>query len=261
MPESTATASVTGQFGPLEQLLDYGGPVMGVLLALAVIGLATFIYAMLVGVLFAPRADRNLKKAVDRWEENPNERVTTQLEQSRNGIKRLNPLPPLVATAMKDTLGGFSETQQRENIARLAQRALQPFESPLKIIEVIAALAPLLGLLGTVMGMMEAFSAMASTEGRASASQLSGGIYQALMTTAAGLVIAIPMAAMAAWMEFRLRRLSTQMNDFLVRVLSAKPTAETGSSNPLQETTQDSEQKRTTASGTGDEKRFAHAAG
>jgi len=58
----------------------------------------------------------------------------------------------------------------------------------LKIIEVIAALAPLLGLLGTVLGMMEAFSAMAATEGRANATQLSGGIYEALTTTAAGLV-------------------------------------------------------------------------
>lgn len=261
MPESTATASFTGQFGPLEQLLDYGGPVMGVLLALAIIGLATFIYAMLVGVLFAPRADRNLKKAVERWEENPSDRAAAQLDQSRNGIKRLNPLPPLVATAMKDTLGGFSETQQRENIARLAHRALQPFESPLKIIEVIAALAPLLGLLGTVMGMMEAFSAMASTEGRASASQLSGGIYQALMTTAAGLVIAIPMAAMAAWMEFRLRRLSTQMNDFLVRVLSAQPAGGSENSSQIQETATHSEQKRARLNETGEEKRFAHAAG
>ncbi|WP_202980266.1 MotA/TolQ/ExbB proton channel family protein [Marinobacter fonticola] len=261
MPESTATTSFTGQFGPLEQLLDYGGPVMGVLIVLAVIGLATFIYAMLVGVLLAPRADRNLKQSISRWEANPSNQAATQLGQARHGVKRLNPLPPLVATAMRDTLGGLSETQQRENIARLAQRALQPFESPLKIIEVIAALAPLLGLLGTVMGMMEAFSAMASAEGRASASQLSGGIYQALMTTAAGLVIAIPMAAMAAWMEFRLRRLSTQMNDFLVRVLSAMPGDGKAHSAPIQETTTHSEQKRASVSGTGEEKRFAHATG
>ena len=80
----------------------------------------------------------------------------------------------------------------RETAVRDAQGALEPFEAPLKIIEVIAALAPLLGLLGTVMGMMEAFSAMAATEGRANAAQLSGGIYEALATTAAGLVVAIP---------------------------------------------------------------------
>ena len=82
----------------------------------------------------------------------------------------------------------------------------------------IAALAPLLGLLGTVMGMMEAFSAMAATEGRANASQLSGGIYEALMTTAAGLIVAIPFAALAAWIEFRLRRIHKTINSALVSV-------------------------------------------
>ena len=95
-----------------------------------------------------------------------------------------------------------------------------PFEAPLKIIEVIAALAPLLGLLGTVMGMMEAFSTMAASEGRASATQLSGGIYQALTTTAAGLIVAIPLAAIAAWIEFRLRRLQATMNTVLFDALN-----------------------------------------
>src|SRR5690606_20138525 len=100
----------------------------------------------------------------------------------------------------------------QQRLARDAQHALEPFEAPLKILEVIAALAPLLGLLGTVLGMMDAFSAMAASEGRANASQLSGGIHEALTTTAAGLVVAIPFAALAAWTEFRLRRISKTIN-------------------------------------------------
>jgi len=90
--------------------------------------------------------------------------------------------------------------------------------NPLKILEVIAALAPLLGLLGTVMGMMTAFDAMASAQGQANPSELSGGIYEALSTTAMGLAIAIPFAAVAAWMEFWLRRAQQRINDLLVRV-------------------------------------------
>ncbi|MEQ5835128.1 MotA/TolQ/ExbB proton channel family protein [Marinobacter sp. NFXS9] len=258
MPDINATTSFAGQFGPLHQLLDYGGPVMGVLLVLALIGLATFIYAILAGVLFAPRASRTLRDAVSRWEQAPGHPVIDEAGQTRSGLDRLNPLPAVVARAMHGVLSGATETQQRETVARLAQRALQPFESPLKIIEVIAALAPLLGLLGTVMGMMEAFSTMASTAGRASASQLSGGIYQALMTTAAGLVIAIPMAAMAAWMEFRLRRLSTQMNDLLVRVLSVTTEAEPEeASDPVTQ----AEVKQVNLTERDREKRFAHAAG
>ncbi|WP_204355692.1 MULTISPECIES: MotA/TolQ/ExbB proton channel family protein [Marinobacter] len=258
MPESSATVSAAGQFGPISQLLDYGGPVMGVLLVLALIGLATFIYVVLVGALFAPRSSRRIRAEVDQWESAPSPELADDIHATRSGLNRFNPLPALVETAMRGALGSASETQQRENIARLAQRALQPFESPLKIIEVIAALAPLLGLLGTVMGMMEAFSTMASTEGRASASQLSGGIYQALMTTAAGLVIAIPMAAMAAWIEFRLRRLSSHMNDLLVRVLSV---TEDMHQAPQPQVQSETRQEQVELREAGEEKRFAHAAG
>ncbi|OZB13917.1 MAG: flagellar motor protein MotA, partial [Marinobacter sp. 34-60-7] len=150
----------------------------------------------------------------------------------------------------------------RETAARDAQGALEPFEGPLKLIEVIAALAPLLGLLGTVMGMMEAFSAMAATEGRANASQLSGGIYEALTTTAAGLVVAIPFAALAAWIEFRLRRIHRTMNSALVSVFNVVP-AEIAQSKPEPEVAaprKDSARSAETYTNA-DRQRLAHAAG
>ncbi|WP_347710197.1 MotA/TolQ/ExbB proton channel family protein [Marinobacter sp. BGYM27] len=262
MPDPTAIPDVTQQLTPIQQLIEFGGPVMVVLLALAVLGTATFIYAMLVGAVFAPRTDRRLKAAVDRWKRSPSERTAAEVLDQKTTRQRFNPMHALINTTMRGLLRGQTDTQIREDVARLAQKALQPFESPLKIIEVIAALAPLLGLLGTVMGMMEAFSAMASAEGRASASQLSGGIYQALMTTAAGLVIAIPLAAIAAWMEFRLRRINTHMNDLLVQVLSASTRQDTP--EPVTPTVTaapgatNSETEANTATG---EKRFAHATG
>jgi biopolymer transport protein ExbB len=126
----------------------------------------------------------------------------------------------MMATAMSACCQQRDATDIREELARQSQQALKPFEAPLKVIEVIAALAPLLGLLGTVMGMMSAFSAMSMAEGQANASQLSGGIYEALTTTAAGLVLAIPFAAIAAWAEFRLRRLNLMVNDTLVRIIT-----------------------------------------
>ena len=55
----------------------------------------------------------------------------------------------------------------------------------------IAAIAPLLGLLGTVIGMIDVFAAI-MMHGTGDAAQLAGGISQALLTTAAGLVVAIP---------------------------------------------------------------------
>lgn len=48
--------------GPLAQLIDMGGPVMVVLVALAIFGIVTFVYLMLLGALYAPRLSGRLKK-------------------------------------------------------------------------------------------------------------------------------------------------------------------------------------------------------
>ncbi|WP_297797628.1 MotA/TolQ/ExbB proton channel family protein [uncultured Marinobacter sp.] len=211
---------------PLSQLIEMGGPVMVVLLALAVAGAVTFVYLMLFGTFYTPRLTGKLKNAITFWQENLSNQAPQRLRNQATFWSRLNPLHHLLADTMENQLAGRSPQQVRETAARDAQRSLEPFEAPLKIIEVIAALAPLLGLLGTVLGMMEAFSAMAATEGRANASQLSGGIYEALTTTAAGLVVAIPFAALAAWIEFRLRRIHKTVNGALVSVLAVDPNSQ-----------------------------------
>lgn len=220
MSESLLADTTGVSTGPVSQLLEMGGPVMIVLLAIAVAGVVTFVYLMLFGTFYAPRLTAKLKKAIDDWQKKPDQQAPEKLHQNSGRYARLNPLHTLVVNTMNARLKGTDPQQIRESVAKDAHEALEPFEAPLKIIEVIAALAPLLGLLGTVMGMMEAFSAMAATEGRANASQLSGGIYEALTTTAAGLVIAIPFAALAAWIEFRLRRIQKTINGALVTVIS-----------------------------------------
>ena len=75
------------------------------------------------------------------------------------------------------------EDQGRQEVARL--------ERGLGLLETIAAIAPLLGLLGTVLGMIDVFEVV-SRQGAGRAQGLSGGISQALITTAAGLTIGIP---------------------------------------------------------------------
>lgn len=205
--------------GPIGQLIDMGGPVMVVLLVMAVLGLITFFYLMLYGTFCTPRRDRLVRRLLSQWQDNPSAVDTSAVVASAGLRARMNPLLPLAASIISASQAGTAPENIRATAARDAQQALEPFEAPLKIIEVVAALAPLLGLLGTVMGMMDAFSAMAATEGRANAAQLSGGIYEALATTAAGLVIAIPFSALAAWIEFRLRRVHQTINSTLVTLL------------------------------------------
>lgn len=255
--------------GPIAQVIDMGGPVMIVLLAIALFGLVTFVYLMLLGSLYAPRLSGRLKKTVINWQRNPASVRPADVRAQAGRWGRLNPLLHLVTNTIEALQNRQDDRQIRETAARDAQHSLEPFEAPLKIIEVIAALAPLLGLLGTVLGMMEAFSAMAATEGRANATQLSAGIYEALTTTAAGLVVAIPFAALAAWIEFRLRRIHKTINSTLVSILHIVPeqtldeATETGfqaadseaAEDPLKETT-GHEADRYARS-----QRFAHATG
>ena len=210
--------------GPLAQVIQMGGPVMVVLIALAIIGLVTFLYLMLFGTFYTPRFNRKLRHLLNQWQADPVSARPEEVQQQAGLLSRTNPLLHLLTNTMSACQRSSNIPAIRETAVRDAQNALEPFEAPLKIIEVIAALAPLLGLLGTVMGMMEAFSAMAATEGRANASQLSGGIYEALTTTAAGLIVAIPFAALAAWIEFRLRRIHKNINSALVSVFSTHAT-------------------------------------
>lgn len=72
-----------------------------------------------------------------------------------------------------------------------------------------AAGAPMLGFLGTVAGMIQAFYALASTQGSANITVLSSGIYQALVTTVAGLIVGI--IAMFAY-NYLVARVNTIMN-------------------------------------------------
>jgi biopolymer transport protein ExbB len=183
------------------------------------------------------------------------------VRQQAGFFGRGNPLMHLLVNTMNACQTNPNTPAVRETAVRDAQGALEPFEAPLKIIEVIAALAPLLGLLGTVMGMMEAFSAMAATEGRANASQLSGGIYEALMTTAAGLIVAIPFAALAAWIEFRLRRIHKTINSALVSVFNVVPSGEAAGAPQAVPADKPSKAADTRNYSGNDSPRFAHAAG
>jgi biopolymer transport protein ExbB len=92
---------------------------------------------------------------------------------------------PAVEKALEDSLS--------EQAARLYRK--------LEYLSLIGNLAPMLGLLGTVAGMIVAFRQVALSQGTAGAGDLASGIYSALVTTVAGLIIAIP--ALGAFAIFR----------------------------------------------------------
>ena len=101
-----------------------------------------------------------------------------------------------------------------------ASERLEETRSLLRPIEVISQLAPLTGLLGTVLGMISAFQALQIAGEKVSPAQLSGGIWEALLTTAAGLVIAIPCIVALHAYERVVERLQTDLEGALTRVFT-----------------------------------------
>lgn len=92
----------------------------------------------------------------------------------------------------------------------------------LRVLSVIAAVSPLLGLTGTIFGMITAFQTVAlSGEALGKAELLAEGIYEAMVTTAAGLIVAIPALVCYHWLSARIERLASGMDraavDFVER--------------------------------------------
>ncbi|MGB0595232.1 MAG: MotA/TolQ/ExbB proton channel family protein [Rubripirellula sp.] len=106
---------------------------------------------------------------------------------------------------------GEVERTANETIEREADR----YAAPLRWLTLAAAATPLMGLLGTVWGMIVAFHESTTlTPDRTRSEQLSEGIYTALVTTLAGLVVAIPAAYLALYLENRLAKLFHQVEEF-----------------------------------------------
>jgi len=104
-------------------------------------------------------------------------------------LKESSPLGRILAAGLSNAKHG--REIMKESIQEEASHVVHEMERFLTALGTVAAIAPLLGLLGTVIGMIKVF-AMLQLEGTGNAAALAGGISEALITTAAGLVVAIP---------------------------------------------------------------------
>ena len=104
--------------------------------------------------------------------------------------------------------GGWPEVEKalEDALAEQSARLLRKIE----YLSVIGNIAPMIGLLGTVTGMIFAFQRVAATQGAAGAGELAEGIYQALVTTVGGLLVAIPSLAAYAILRNRVDQLVTE---------------------------------------------------
>jgi len=127
---------------------------------------------------------KNLLVQVWNWIRN-NEMDNKKLRELRAG----SPLGQILAAGISNHKRG--REQMKESIEEVAGHVVHEMERYLNTLGTVAAVTPLLGLLGTVIGMIKVFTAI-KLEGTGNAAVLAGGISEALITTAAGLSVAIP---------------------------------------------------------------------
>jgi len=141
-------------------------------------------------------------------------------------LARAKSSPNPVARVLEVAIAGRNDPQLceghlREEVQRSGNAEIAALESRLRGLETVGTLAPLLGLLGTVLGMIRAFMRLEEGGSRVDPSLLSGGIWEALLTTAVGLAIAIPAMAVLTWLESQIDRLRRTLADSVTRVLTS----------------------------------------
>ena len=198
--------------GDLLSMLMAGGPVIMILAALSVISIALIAYKAveLRGVTNgAPRRE----EAVAHWEAGKADDAARLLSE---GAAPADRVAHHAVTALKD---GAERDALEVELVRQGNEEAERMGRNIRAIEVIALISPLLGLLGTVLGMIQSFQELELAEGAANASVLAGGIWQALLTTAAGLIVAIPAMLGANLLAARTDRARHQIEDTATRIL------------------------------------------
>jgi len=130
--------------------------------------------------------------------------------------KSASPLAKVFLAALH--AAGRNRDQIKVVVEETGRREAAPLQRFLGLLGTIATISPLLGLLGTVLGMIRAFNVIAS-QGMGTPATLGGGISEALVTTAAGLTVAIPVILAHRYLSGRLDRLIIEMEEYSLRLV------------------------------------------
>jgi biopolymer transport protein ExbB len=114
----------------------------------------------------------------------------------------------------------LSRSELREIVQEAGQLEVPRLERHLALLVAIGYIAPLIGLLGTVTGLMQAFVELSANNGYATLAEVSGGIYQSLLTTAGGLVVTIPTILAYCHLSARLNALLHEMERAGIEVVN-----------------------------------------
>ncbi|MGO4854400.1 MotA/TolQ/ExbB proton channel family protein [Phaeovulum sp. W22_SRMD_FR3] len=180
----------------LMSMVGAGGPIILVLVVLSLASLT--ITAVKILELWPVRSGEAARvAALADWAAGARDAAQSRLAAGKAPADRV------MGYAMSALVAGYRGAPLVNELTRRGNEELARMNRMIRLLELVAMIAPLLGLLGTVLGMIQSFQALAMASGAANASVLAGGIWQALLTTAAGLLVAIPAAVAATLLAGR----------------------------------------------------------
>ena len=196
-------------------LIDKGGPVMLILLGFSIIALTIVLAKTYQFWAIKLSTVKFIDASILHLTKNAPSRALEDLKS--------NPHPAatvLTSVIESSTNTSMAPSEVETEVNRVGSREIKNLERYLRGLEVIANLSPLLGLLGTVLGMIKAFARLETAGTNVDPAILAGGIWEALLTTAFGLSVAIPSLAAFYLLEGRVANCRSLLEDSATRALS-----------------------------------------
>ena len=164
----------------LGSYIEKGGLIFSILLVMSAIGLTIIIYKFFELYLFKKNDFKKINYLIS------DSSSITQFEKNLEHLKDNNFLKEIVNIIKKKT------DNQHDQILILIEKETEKLNRFMPTLEIIGQVSPLIGLLGTVIGMIDSFNELELGGSLVDPSILAGGIWTALLTTAMGLIVAIP---------------------------------------------------------------------
>jgi len=183
-------------------LMDKGGPVMWILLGYSVIAVGIVIERLL-HLSLLPKATRDIANL-----------------NSPDG-KRISPEAAIASGVKQAASEGVRDLVSVAS--RIGSEHLNRMESGLRTLAWLGNTAPLLGLFGTITGMIKAFQVIELAGGKVDAQMLAAGIWEAMITTGAGLAVAIPILFLLHFLEGVVDRRAKSMQFVASTVIEQLP--------------------------------------
>ncbi len=202
------------------EFLSKGGVLVIPILFCSVVALAIFLERVIRFARMRNRGRGLEKKVVERLKNNQEQKAHEFARASNSPMGRVLSQALEVKDQDRETLETVIVHATEEEVRGLSRY--------LQALATIGNIAPLLGLLGTVIGMIKAFMVIQEMGGKVNAAVLAGGIWEAMMTTALGLSVALPAIVAHSYLLSRVDKYEAWLQDGAVTFLKAISTIRNG---------------------------------